>query len=99
LFVGHGLDSDFRVVNLVVPPSQIRDTVQLFWIAGQRKLSLRFLAAVLLKEDIQEKVHDSIQDARAALKLYHLYLELQRAGLFEDTLRKVYEEGPRRNWS
>lgn len=44
-FVGHGLDKDFRTLNLFVPDSQIKDTAKLFKLAGARYLSLRFLAA------------------------------------------------------
>ena len=64
-FLGHGLKQDFRVVNIQVPKAQVIDTAELFFVAARlRKLSLAFLAWVLLKEDIQVVVHDSIEDAR-----------------------------------
>ena len=51
---------------------QVIDTVFLFHFKRQRKLSLRFLAAYLLGEDIQRHSHDSIEDACTAIKLYQV---------------------------
>ncbi|KAJ3140255.1 poly(A)-specific ribonuclease [Geranomyces variabilis] len=94
VFVGHGLKKDFRIINILVPNEQVIDTVDLFYIQNrQRKLSLRFLAWVLLKQDIQIDVHDSIEDARTALALYKKYLELKASGRFNEVLDEVYEEG------
>jgi hypothetical protein len=52
-WVGHGVANDFRILNLHVPASQVVDTVELFRLPQQRIISLRFLAAYLLKADIQ----------------------------------------------
>ncbi len=49
---------------------QVVDTVDLFYLKRQRKISLRFLAAYLLGQHIQQVTHDSIEDARTALSLY-----------------------------
>lgn len=72
VFVGHGLQQDFRMINILVPPDQVVDTVDLFRKPRLRKLSLRFLASFLLRASIQTANHDSIEDARAALGLYHV---------------------------
>ena len=48
---------------------QVVDTVDLYHLRHQRKLSLRFLASYALRMDIQQVTHDSIEDARAAVLL------------------------------
>jgi len=98
VFCGHGLASDFRCINLVVPPAQVVDTVELFHFKRQRKLSLRFLARRLLGIDIQQGSHDSIEDARTALRLYAKYNQLQQEGTFRDVLLELYRHGKAWGW-
>ncbi|KAH0559633.1 hypothetical protein GP486_003846 [Trichoglossum hirsutum] len=99
VFVGHGLPKDFRTINIHVPKNQVIDTVDLFFIKSrQRKLSLRFLSWLLLKEDIQLETHDSIEDARTALKLYRKYQEFQDAGILEPMLNDIYARGREVNY-
>ncbi|KAI9673043.1 MAG: poly(A)-specific ribonuclease [Caeruleum heppii] len=94
IFIGHGLPKDFRTINMHVPRAQVIDTVDLFFIrARQRRLSLRFLAWILLRQEIQTDTHDSIEDARTALALWRKYLEFQDAGVFERVLADVYQKG------
>jgi PAB-dependent poly(A)-specific ribonuclease subunit 2 len=97
-FCGHGLSSDFRCINMLVPPEQVVDTVELFHFKRQRKLSLRFLARSLLGVDIQRGSHDSIEDARTALALYAKYTELQAAGTLQETLLALYRHGKQHGW-
>lgn len=93
-FLGHGLKQDFRVANIHVPKAQVIDTIDCFFLKSRlRKLSLAFLAWYLLKEDIQLETHDSIEDARTALKLYKKYLEFQDAGVLETMLQDIYRTG------
>jgi PAB-dependent poly(A)-specific ribonuclease subunit 2 len=93
-FLGHGLKSDFRVINIHIPKSQVIDTQELFYFSARlRKLSLSFLAHVLLNENIQQETHDSIEDARTALKLYRKYLEFKDAGILERMLQEIYNKG------
>ncbi|CZR51913.1 related to PAN2-component of Pab1p-stimulated poly(A) ribonuclease [Phialocephala subalpina] len=93
-FLGHGLKQDFRVTNIHIPKAQIIDTIEIFYkSAFRRKLSLAFLAWKVLNEDIQQGTHDSIEDARTALKLYKKYLEFQDAGILETMLQDIYREG------
>ncbi|KAI7871039.1 ubiquitin carboxyl-terminal hydrolase-domain-containing protein [Spinellus fusiger] len=99
IFVGHGLNKDFRIINLLVPPEQIIDTVDIYHIRNrQRKISLRFLAWHLLHQDIQSESHDSIEDSRTALILYKKYLSYRENGTFGRVLDDVYEAGHRANW-
>ncbi|EPE04927.1 pab-dependent poly -specific ribonuclease subunit pan2 [Ophiostoma piceae UAMH 11346] len=93
-FLGHGLKQDFRVINIQVPKAQIIDTIDLFFLKARlRKLSLAFLAWCVLKENIQLETHDSIEDARTALKLYRKFLEYDDAGILEMQLQEIYREG------
>lgn len=94
IFVGHGLQNDFRIINLHVPPEQVIDTVNIyFYPERHRRLSLRFLAWAVLGEDIQAITHDSIEDSLTALRLYDKYQDLINIGEFEKLLSDVYTKG------
>lgn len=70
------------------------DTVDLYFIkARQRRLSLRFLYWYLFREVIQTETHDSIEDARCALKLLKKYNEFEEQGIFDQKLEEIYKEG------
>ena len=97
-FIGHGLKKDFRIINIYVPPEQILDTVDIYYLKRQRKLALRFLSACLLDVDIQKETHCSIEDAKTALALYERACELKRTGLFQKTLHEVYSLGRHHQW-
>lgn len=70
------------------------DTVDLYFIkARQRRLSLKFLTWFVLGENIQTDTHDSIEDARSALRLYKAYYEFEEDGTFDEKLEELYREG------
>jgi hypothetical protein len=99
VFIGHGLHTDFRILNLFVPAGNIIDTVELFHIPGQRFLSLKYLASKLLNKSIQGgDVHCSIEDARTAMDLYRVYLKLVEEGRLEATVKSLYDTGRVRGW-
>ncbi|KAI6038459.1 ubiquitin carboxyl-terminal hydrolase-domain-containing protein [Pisolithus marmoratus] len=99
IFVGHGLSKDFRIINIFVPPEQVIDTVDLYFISSrQRRLSLRYLAWYILGENIQTDTHDSIEDANSALRLYKAYQDMEERGVFDEKLEELYREGRQYNF-
>lgn len=80
--------------DIFIPPEQVMDTVDIYYMQerGSRRLNLRFLSHVILKEDIQIDVHDSIEDAVAALELYSRFQSDSQAD-FIKLLNLVYAEG------
>lgn len=104
IFVGHGLSKDFRVINMSPPPAQVIDTVDIYRLPGQRKLSLRFLAWVVLGVFMQQSAagHDSIEDSRVSLQLYKRHRALKddpEAGKWEYVRKGIYDEGYRRKFA
>jgi PAB-dependent poly(A)-specific ribonuclease subunit 2 len=98
IFLGHGLRQDFANANLVVPPHQILDTVEIFHQPGMRYISLRFLANCVLKRDMQQDIHCSVEDASAAFELYEKALEWKQQGIFDKKLQEIYTYGSQTDW-
>lgn len=94
VFVGHWLAGDFRMINIYVPPDQVRDTGLCFYLKKEkRKLGLKFLAHYVLDKEVQKGNHDSIEDSINALLLYKEYLKLKESGRLESMLFHLYLEG------
>jgi PAB-dependent poly(A)-specific ribonuclease subunit 2 len=99
IFIGHGLKQDFRIINIYVPPEQVLDTVNIYYLPSrQRRISLRFLSWYVLDQRIQDGVHDSIEDAKFALLLYKKYDRLNEDGEWEEFLEDLYKAGRSHQW-
>ncbi|VDP19052.1 unnamed protein product [Heligmosomoides polygyrus] len=85
IFVGHALVNDFSTLNIHVPPNQMIDTVELFRVPQQR-------------EKIQVGIHDSVEDARIALKLFRKWEELSKDGSLDSVLNSLYTTGKQLGW-
>ena len=100
-------------MNLAVPAHQIIDTVEIYHKPAQRYISLRFLTNFVLKRDMQQDVHDSVEDAMAAYELYAAALELKKnskqssggggdddgsGSEFYKLLDALYEYGQKNDW-
>lgn len=89
-----GAQYSMLVADIFVPPDQVIDTVDLYFVKSrQRRLSLRFLSWFVLHEQIQQDTHDSIEDARSALNLYKAYHQFEEQGVFDAKLEELYKEG------
>jgi RNA exonuclease 4 len=76
ILVGHAIKNDLTVLFLSHPRRAIRDTSRykpFFKFSNGRTPSLRKLAQEVLGVKIQQGEHDSVVDARTAMKLYLLY--------------------------
>ncbi|XP_052860666.1 RNA exonuclease 4-like [Anopheles cruzii] len=77
ILVGHALKNDLTVLKLGHPKHNIRDTSRYKPITkkvfAQGTPSLKSLTKHLLKVDIQNGTHDSVEDARAAMNIYLLF--------------------------
>ncbi|KAL7646819.1 UNVERIFIED_CONTAM: hypothetical protein RMT77_002075 [Armadillidium vulgare] len=76
IVVGHGLKNDFQCLYISHPKNMIRDTSKFKpfrKIVGRGTPSLKKLCDKILEIKIQSGEHDSIQDARAAMRLYSLH--------------------------
>lgn len=76
ILVGHALRNDLKVLFLSHPRRAIRDTSRykpFHKFSNGRTPSLRKLAEEVLGVKIQQGEHDSVVDARTAMKLYLMY--------------------------
>ena len=72
VLVGHGLGGDMQVLCLGHPRWLLRDTAHCKLICPVRPLGLKRLMADKFGVEVQEGEHDSVEDARCAMRLYLL---------------------------
>lgn len=79
ILVGHAIYNDLKVLGLDHPPKAIRDTSRyrplINKITGGATPSLKTLAQCVLDVKIQSGEHSSVEDARAAMRIYNRYQE------------------------
>jgi len=79
IVVGHGLNNDFKVLGFPHPAEMTRDTArykplrEILKDKPRKTPSLKLLAYKILGVQIQQGEHDSITDARTALRIYQLH--------------------------
>ncbi|KAI1286030.1 RNA exonuclease 4 [Halotydeus destructor] len=76
VLVGHAIKNDLRVLFLDHPKKDLRDTSKFFKATdygGRGAPSLRKLTEHYLGLNIQTKAHDSVEDARATMRLYTMF--------------------------
>uniref|UniRef100_A0A914M4Q8 RNA exonuclease 4 n=1 Tax=Meloidogyne incognita TaxID=6306 RepID=A0A914M4Q8_MELIC len=78
IVVGHSIQHDFQVLGLTHPPKLIRDTAKFKLLREtldnpKKTPSLKLLAHHLLGVQIQQGEHDSVMDAKIALRIYLQY--------------------------
>ncbi|KAJ1948939.1 poly(A)-specific ribonuclease [Linderina pennispora] len=100
--IGHGLKHDFRVIDIVVPMPQRRDTMVLFQSrTHMRPIALKFLYWFLCHKTIQAGEHSSVEDAQATLSVYEKYKECVEADPedgCENLLDSIYDMGAQVAW-
>ena len=70
VLVGHGLGGDMQVLCLGHPRYLLRDTAHCKLICPVRPLGLKRLMAERFGVEVQEGEHDSVEDAKCAMRLY-----------------------------
>lgn len=79
ILVGHAVYNDLKVLALQHPPKSIRDTSRyrplINRVTGGSTPSLKTLARCVLDVNIQTGEHSSVEDARAAMRIYNRYKE------------------------
>lgn len=73
--IGHGLESDFKVLGFWPEPALIADTALLEW-GSRLSRKLRDLVRDELGMEVQTGAHSAREDARAALRLYAHWLRI-----------------------
>lgn len=95
--VGHALNHDLKVLFLKHPSMNIRDTSKFFKSSvygGKGTPSLRRLTEHHLKIKIQGSCHDSVEDARATMRLYMKFRDDWESGINAKLRQRFQDSQP-----
>ncbi|XP_051561567.1 RNA exonuclease 5-like isoform X2 [Myxocyprinus asiaticus] len=95
VLVGHSLDNDLRVLNLIHP--HVIDTSLLYRKENGQRFKLKLLAEVILKREIQSEEwtgHDPCEDALAALQLAQYFISKGASEVVECHLEDLWDMSP-----
>lgn len=99
--VGHAVNHDLKVLFLKHPSMNIRDTSKYFKSSvygGRGTPSLRRLSEHHLKINIQGSCHDSVEDARATMRLYMKFKDDWESGITAKMRQRFQESGLDGEW-
>ncbi|XP_002740318.1 uncharacterized protein LOC100371338 [Saccoglossus kowalevskii] len=96
ILVGHALNNDMKVLYLSHQRINVRDTARykpFQKIMRTNRPGLKKLTKKILKMDVQQGEHNSVEDAQAAMKLYMLHRKewdsvVKRASIKQQTWKK-----------
>lgn len=94
--VGHAIKNDLKVLFLDHPKKDIRDTSKYFnaqAYGGKGTPSLRRLTEHHIGVKIQGQAHDSVEDARATMRLYTMFKKTWEAEVLAKFRKKFGEPG------
>ncbi|CAG2169734.1 unnamed protein product [Oppiella nova] len=88
--VGHALHNDFKALLLSHPKHKTRDTSRYFKkLFGGRNPALKRLSESVLGVRVQTGEHNSVEDARVAMRLYTMFRKKWESDLKKTSIKKA----------
>lgn len=89
ILVGHSINHDLQVLEIAHPKHLVRDTAFYKPLCPDRPKQLKKLVLEHMHIDIQTGAHDSIEDARAVMKLYDMFRKDWEKIMRKKTIRSM----------